>query len=235
MIKDVINSIKTTVEDRLTESVMYGTFVVSWCIWNWGVLYITIFVGQDLIFQKTNLLKVDYIAQQYSWNGWWWFLSFSRLLVFPILSTFLIIWGLSIIDFKCFSKHQKNIALKENEALRIKESLLIKEQKVLERREKNVGIEKKIQKEMTNEDRWNIEYSSVKDTASFQKALIALKECLYQHSGTLDDSYGFRMASDTVAYLDVNDLIEFNKNSRNDITATDKGKYFLKKYIQGKA
>ena len=43
MIKEVYESTKDAVKERLTNSAMYGTFVTTWLIWNWKVIYNNLF------------------------------------------------------------------------------------------------------------------------------------------------------------------------------------------------
>lgn len=85
---------------------------------------------------------------------------------------------------------------------------------------------------MTNEDRWNLEYNKLREDKQFEPAMSRMKLCIYEYDGYLDGN-GFRMPSNETAYLHVNDLISFSEVSRNMINTTEKGKYFLRKYIGG--
>lgn len=228
---DIISSVKTTIRDRLV-SIMYGTFIISWCIWNWELIYITVFVDQDIILKTVNQLKIDYILTQYSWDNWLGVLwSSVKLLLGPIIMTYVIIWWFSKLDFICFKRYHSDKFNKKNELFKMENKLLNKEKTVLEKKEENVEIEKKIQKEMTDEEKWNAEYKDFRSSNQFHRAIKEMQQCIYEHSGYLDTA-GYRMRSEITAYLHVNGLIAFSEKSRNIITATEKGKYYLRKFIK---
>jgi hypothetical protein len=76
-------SVEKSFTDVLKErasSPFYGSFIISWLIWNWKIVYLTIFIDQDLIAPVT---KIQYIEQHYSW---WVF-----VILLPLLSTFFLI------------------------------------------------------------------------------------------------------------------------------------------------
>jgi len=105
------------------------------------------------------------------------------------------------------------------------------EHEILKGKEKNIQIEKKIERVMSDEEKWEIEYKNLSNNDQFYSALDLLKKCIYEFNGYVDTS-GFRLPSNHLAFLDVNGLISFDERSRNLLAATNKGKYFLKKFIQ---
>jgi hypothetical protein len=78
-----LSDLKKSVESVFTERIsspFYGTFILSWVIWNWQPIYLTVFVDQRLIAPKT---KLEYIVQNYA--NWW------HLLILPLVSTAFLI------------------------------------------------------------------------------------------------------------------------------------------------
>jgi hypothetical protein len=74
-------SLAEVVNERVA-SPFYGTFIITWCIWNWKIIYLTVFVDQELI---KPLTKIQYIEQHYSW----WLYVFAL----PMASTLVLIAG----------------------------------------------------------------------------------------------------------------------------------------------
>jgi len=226
---EIALSLKSAIKERLVGA-MYGTFIISWCIWNWEAIYITFFVSQDLILETTKQLKIDYLLTSYSWVGFWsGFWQLTKLLFGPAVSTILIIWLVSKLDFLCFKKNYSNKIGKEKEVIRQESGVLTKKKGVLEKRKKNVDMEKKIEQKMTNEEKWDAEYERIKNTAAFINAMSYLNKSLYSNGGFLGD-----VPPEHIAYFDLNNLTTFHKGDRNRVDATERGKYFLKRYMQSR-
>ncbi|OIV42758.1 hypothetical protein [Flavobacterium johnsoniae] len=78
MIDDLKKSFDQIIYERTT-SPFYGSFIISWCLWNWKILYLTFFVSQD----KIDSNKIDYIINNFSSTG--------NVFIFPLLSSIIII------------------------------------------------------------------------------------------------------------------------------------------------
>lgn len=101
---EIKKSINLIFAERVS-SPFYGTLVVSWLIWNWKIIYLTIFVDQD----KITGNKIDFILNNYN-NVW-------HFVFFPLISTFILLtlvpfitnaayW--SDLKFKTWRVNQKN-------------------------------------------------------------------------------------------------------------------------------
>ncbi len=73
MINDIKKSIKATLYER-TASPFYGAFIISWVVWNWKIIYLTLFVSEKIL-QQSKLECIDSHYQNY-----------RKLLFFPLLS-----------------------------------------------------------------------------------------------------------------------------------------------------
>ncbi|QDW21666.1 hypothetical protein [Flavobacterium sp. KBS0721] len=74
MFDETKKSVESILSQRLT-SPFYGTLIISWLIWNWKIIYLTIFVSEDNI----KGTKIEYIVTNY--NDPW------LIVYFPLLST----------------------------------------------------------------------------------------------------------------------------------------------------
>ncbi|MFA5206251.1 MAG: hypothetical protein WC708_17785 [Lentisphaeria bacterium] len=84
---DFIKSIKVILYDRLS-SPLYGTFIVSFFLWNWKIWYVTFFVSESNLgyFPNSDAIiinKIDYIINNCS--NWW------TLLIYPVASTIFLL------------------------------------------------------------------------------------------------------------------------------------------------
>lgn len=236
----ILKSINKTLKDRFG-SLMYGTFIISWGIWNWTALYTTFFIDQDLIFQKFGQLKIEYLKCLYSNSyiirdfdiGIFW-TNFLLLLLFPFISSLIIVWILSWAD-RCFLKKGYENKLKSDEieskykikffALGKKESEA--ETKTVEQKIEKVSMEKMLATEMSDEDRWDLEFKQMESGSNFGNIMKYFLQCLYEHNGWVEDGQ-FRKQPEFIVFLDVNNLISFVKGNRDHIESTEKGKYFLR-------
>lgn len=82
---EIKKSINSTLYERIT-SPFYGTLIISWAIWNWKIIYLTIFVSEN----KIPVDKVSYILANYS-NIW-------CLVGFPLLSTIILLTGMQYVS-----------------------------------------------------------------------------------------------------------------------------------------
>jgi hypothetical protein len=76
-------SINAILYQRVT-SPLFGTFLVSWIVWNWKIIYTTFFIDEDKIIKN----KIDYIVENFS--------DSSYLIWYPLLSTLIL---LTLIPF----------------------------------------------------------------------------------------------------------------------------------------
>lgn len=103
--QDIKKSINSVFEERLT-SPLYGSFIISWLIWNWKIVYLTIFVSQDSI---APINKIDYILSNY--KNWW------NILLYPTISAILLVVAVPWLAnwaFKIYLHYEKErISMRE--------------------------------------------------------------------------------------------------------------------------
>jgi hypothetical protein len=137
MIDEIKKSINSIFTDRIS-SPFYGTLIVSWLIWNWKIVYLTLFIDQERI----SGTKIDYIQSNYS--------SIHSLLTFPLVSTIILLTILPFVTnaafwldivFTTWRVNQKN-RIEGKQLLTIEQSIRLR----TEIRELEESIEKLLEK-----------------------------------------------------------------------------------------
>lgn len=83
MLGDIRKSINSILYERTT-SPFWGTILISWTVWNWRIVYLTLFVSEDKIVGT----KIDYIVTNYT--------DTHNLITYPLISAVIL---LTIIPF----------------------------------------------------------------------------------------------------------------------------------------
>ncbi len=99
---DYKTSISEILKERLT-SPLYGTFTISWVIWNWDALYVLMFSGNDY----RTLFKIS-LAKHIITN------NINHALYYPIISTIAVITVLPLLSTGAFWLTQKYNGWKAN-------------------------------------------------------------------------------------------------------------------------
>lgn len=120
---DLRKSINSILHERLT-SPLYGTFIVSWLVWNWKIIYLTIVVSESKL--KTD--KITYIKEH--------FYDLCNLLWYPLLSTILLLTIVPFISngafwlstkFNRWKQEQKNL-IERKQLLTLEQSIDLREE-----------------------------------------------------------------------------------------------------------
>lgn len=242
----MLNGLRKALKDRWG-SLMYGTFIASWCIWNWEILYVTFVLDQDLLFTGSHKLKIDYLVDIYD-NGQKFFdinlgvllTDFIFLFLGPLLSAFFIVWIVPWMD-RCFSKKGFENKFKSDQIetdyrikyLKLKKKESEAETKEVEQNVKKVKQENLLIKEMPQKKKWDIEYENLSKVNKFKTKMADLQYVLYKRSGYTSDLVSTPGGPENLAFFDANGLVTRFKDNTNYIESTEKGRYFMKKYLEG--
>ncbi len=85
MFEDIRKSINSILYERIT-SPLFGTLIVSWSLWNWKIIYLTVFVSEH----KIKMSKLEYISTYYA-DSWF---NYG----YPIISTIILITVIPIFS-----------------------------------------------------------------------------------------------------------------------------------------
>lgn len=214
---------------------VYGIFLFWVSVAHLPVIFTSIFVDQKLIYQKTKMLKNEYIHHVFfnSKHWWFWLVYPTIVFVFAGAMTWLMIWKLP----KNLIKKAYNAELdaqydrefmkvaKEEELNQRKAELAKKELKVVQKEE--TLAEKQEELENKEQATWLKEYDKFKQLAIYTH-FGEILESLYTHNGYTRYN-SFKVDSDMLAYAEGNSLIDVDRNN-NKIEPTQKGKFFITQY-----
>ncbi len=238
---EFIESATIAAEDRIT-SPFYGYFLISWFIFNWKIVYVAFFIDQTKLYEKTGLLRNEYlnsiIPSHLSWNFWFYFA------ICPFLLTVFFFWISPYFTRHFFRKNIRNkkqlkiIELQESQEVKKEEKALVKaETALIEEKVEKVKREKKAVKE-TPEVIWENEFEIFRKHPIYS-GMDSLKKILYERSGLTREwdgnQYRLMINSDILAAADSRGLVEIQGSGKLEkIELTPKGKFFMAKFLEGK-
>ncbi len=107
-IKKISEDISEVVKERIF-SPMYFYFILAWVITNWKFTYTFFFTDENVIFEKKEVLKMDFLLNLYHWSSFSEILwSISKLLIIPAISAFVAVWFLSKLSEKFYKKNEEH-------------------------------------------------------------------------------------------------------------------------------
>ncbi len=225
---EIWNSITMWFKERTT-SPLYGAYIFSTIVWNWKFFF-TLFLQDQA---SLPMPKIEYIEKIFlSDSPVWHFIAFF---VPPILITYAIIWWLPIISGLAHECHLRfyfyRKSIYDKERLSYEESRKHDLKRLAGIKEEQVASEKRIQKNLSNEERWEEEYREFSKSSTFER-FDQIINVIYERNGYIHEQNGKRpVDSDVIAAADTRGLIKFSGASRYQIDFTEKGKFFAKKYL----
>ena len=121
---EIKKSLRSILYERTT-SPFYGTFILSWLIWNWKIIYVTLFISENTIKKdKLKYLYDNHLIDELNLIVWPFFSTIILLTVFPFISNGAFWLKLKFDKWKRDKKNE--VQLKQ--MLTIEESIKIMEQ-----------------------------------------------------------------------------------------------------------
>lgn len=243
MITDLRTSINSILYQRVT-SPLFGTFLISWLVWNWKIFYITFIVESEKLEQN----RIDYIVTNLNDPG--------NLIWYPILSTIILItiipfisngayWiSLKFEQWRIDNKHkiERKQLLTLEQSIQLREQLLdyekkfetllkekdeeIKELKLLnEKSSEENGMDENgnilIGSKEDKEERSAIEiFNRLQDNEELKNSFYTISNSLQK--GISDLTFNQNVDSKALSYFESNDIIEHN--GKGNYKWTKKGK-----------
>lgn len=140
MISEFKKSTNSIFYERMT-SPLFGSFFISWIIWNWKIIYLTFFVDTDTIDKN----KLDYILEK--------LYSTDHLIYYPLISTLILILILPFFSVGAFYISLKFKNWKKNIRNEMENKLLLTVEESIELREEISQQENKFIELLENKDR----------------------------------------------------------------------------------
>lgn len=221
------------------KSRVYGVFFIWLALGLLPVIFTALFVDQKIIYDKTHLLKNEYVRDTYFIGPMSWY----PIVVFlvAIVMTRLTIW-----DFpkwfvnRAYKKEIEHQTERDIYQIR-RESALDKERKDLAnaevaviKAETKVAAAKKVAQKADPTIIWSKEYNALNKTEmTYLKDVL---KCLYEYRGNVlaegrfsDSPAKFVLNPDSLRFADSNDLVKI-VNDGMRIEVTTKGKYFASRF-----
>ena len=224
------------------KSRVYMTYALWILIIFAPVIFVALFVDQNLLYQSKGLLKNEYIASHYfNFHEWWgWVYVFGGAVLAGVM-TRLTIWDFpKLFVNRAFTKEmeysiQRDITrMKTGQMLEIEKKKLAVEELATTKTQVEVVKQKEKLGELKEEDSsWDDDYSRFKNNEVYSSFNL-VKDSLYAHDGSIietsdfDGRVVFELPAGVVAYLDANNLAQVKNGT---ITLTNKGKNFMKRYL----
>lgn len=225
-----------------TSSPLYFTYIGFFIAWNWKFFQI-IFLESETLFYFP---RIEYLSNL-EWHpsgavALDWLVNVIWRMFPPAIFTYFAIvylpklhkWALEKYLDSRFER-KRIFELKQRE---YDEWLLNKERqrsKILEdiaaTKEKQFLVEKKIEKAMSNEERWELEYEKFEKNKLFYK-FKQIIETIYIHKGYIESGMERHANADALAIADTWGLTTYVGGNHNHIELTEKGKIFAKLYLE---
>jgi hypothetical protein len=242
MISNLKKSLSTILHER-TSSPFYGTLIVTWIIWNWKTVYLTLFISED----KIDVDKITYITQKLS--------GIDNLVIYPLISTAVILTLIPFVSngaywlnlkFDKWKLDKKN-EIEKKQLLTLEQSIEIREQlisqeirfeKLLENKNNEIIQLKSIIEDSEpgeNNIQTNIEsYDDLDEISEKIKKIDSNFSIFQKILEFMRSGYKITDRSDIpsrlVTILEINDIIK--SKGGGGYTLTEKGKELTKKIIE---
>jgi hypothetical protein len=238
MQSEIRKSINYILFERVT-SPLYGTLIMSWLIWNWKIIYLTLFVES----KEIDGTKIDFILNNYS--------ELNHILTYPLISTLILITIFPFISngafwvnlkFKKWKIDQKN-SIEEKQLLTLEQSISIRKelrekendfQEMISNKDLEITLLKKEletqnDSENTKEKSPNLNEIDSLDYSNFKQNEYVFKH-FYKIAQQIVKSYNIpsNIPEDVLEYYLLNDIIE---KSAGKYYLKSKGNKFHKKYV----
>ena len=228
MIEDIRKSINSILYERVT-SPLFGTFVISWLVFNWKIFYTTFFIDED----KIDLNKIDYIVKNFN--------DIENLIWYPLISTLALLTIVPFISngayylslhFNQWKIERKNEVEKERlltvrQSIKLREQILEAERKfedLLEEKTNEINQLKQINSKLTsklkpdgekefenteqNEINWI--YDTIKNNSELKNTMSLIDHYIVRGYDNLGKDE--KINSKVLSYFLTNDLIEHTGN-----------------------
>jgi hypothetical protein len=215
---------------------LLGTFSIFWVICHWQFFVVLFFVDEDRIWLLTGKLKNDYLYNLlFNFNN----IETYVLWIAPFILTWLLIWKFP--KWFLIPAYRKEYEYKtEKRKIKIQEDKKIKELEI-ELEQQNIKkldiVSSKIEKESDIKQKdptalWKEEFEKFKKS-HFYVDFGSIVKSVYEHSRWVDDG-NFKIPKDFLAYSHSSGIIVFDSKVDSKIELTDKGKFFVKNYLDNK-
>jgi hypothetical protein len=242
MISNLKKSLSTILHER-TSSPFYGTLIVTWIIWNWKTVYLTLFISED----KIDVDKITYITQKLS--------GIDNLVIYPLISTAVILTLIPFVSNGAYWLNLKFDKWKLDKKNEIEKKQLLTLEQSIEIREQLISQESRFEKLLENKNNEIIQLKSIIEDSepgenNIQTNIESYDDLdeISEKIKKIDSNFsifqkilefmrsGYKITdrsdipSRLVTILEINDIIK--SKGGGGYTLTEKGKELTKKIIE---
>ena len=224
-----------------TSGPLYWTYFCFLITWNWKFFQLVFFEDaslftsprveyiDNLFYTPSNFMLID------------WFINFAWHLVPPALFTYFAIVYLPRLNRWAFKIHLTNYfdrktLFQEHKVVYEKKMANLTKQEAVAKIER-VAQEKIIEKAKTEEEKWSDEFNELTAHPIFLKFKQIITS-VYEHEGRTEsflyDKNTRIVDTDALAFVHSKSLVNIktNKSNQEILEFTDKGKFFVSKYLE---
>lgn len=237
---EITDSVADGVQSRVVTPI-YGTFAILWLIFHWNFVYSMFFVGEQYIYDKTGMLRNEYLFHiLFNFQNWYFYVSW----IAPFILTWLVIWKFpKLILLPAVEKEEEYRASKIVKRLKAEKDIKTYEKNVVKVEEEKLELEEKKAEhqaqisQLNPQILWEQEFLDF----TFHPLFLKMKQIvtsLYEHNGKTHAWGGtanYRIVdADIVAYLHTKGVLDLSGNNKGDeeISLTEKGRYFISQYLE---
>ncbi len=210
-----------------TTSPLYGTYIFSVILWNWKFFYTLFFQDQTVL----GMPKIEYVENKFLGDGIVEHLLF--FVVWPLVTTCFIIWIMPFFSSLAHKAHLRFYFDRKNmydaAALEYENKKSRNLQQLVRIKKEQMTNEKEIEKNLTEADLWAAEFNEFARSSIFNKFRQVIR-AIYEDNGYINRQ--FSIDTSILAVADSRGLIKFITGPRSQIEFTEKGKLFVKKYLE---
>jgi hypothetical protein len=95
-----------------TATPMYTTFAISWALWNWKVIYFTLFISEETL--PKGITKLQHVEVMLDWSNGFWLPLLSTVAFIFFLPHFAILTYKQSVDFRAQRIQDKSDIIDKN-------------------------------------------------------------------------------------------------------------------------
>lgn len=221
------------------KSRIYAIYIFWLLVGFLPVLFVSLFVDQQLLYEKTKLLKNEYIRDEFfNFSTWQGVVYPIAVIIGASIMTRLVIWDFpKLFVNKAYKREIESQFQRDFEQIKIERKLEAEKQLLAEEQLDTVEKEKAIASEQekiekTETEKWMEEYSELKKKQRLFNYFSEIPEAIFDYGGRIeyqDQNEHFKIDTNLLSYAHASNLVSFD-DTRTYISLTEKGKFFLKNY-----
>lgn len=154
-------------------------------------------------------------------------IAYAVIRYMPILHRWAYKWKMEAYFDRRSIRDRLQIEYEKKESSKLETLAKIKKEQAKSGREIQES-QKNIEKSMTDGEKWDVEFEGIQNSQNVN-TLSEIVNAIYANGGSMWSGPGIKISKKALAFADSNGLISI---SDNKIAPTEKGRFFIKKYLE---